>query len=78
MHEGILFFAIVAVGSVLGGIIGKTISERLRRRRDKQFLRYARAILPNAQVVEVISVASSDKQALENIERRLRNASRTL
>ena len=78
MHEGVLFYIIVAIGSVLGGIIGQAISARLRRRRTNAFLRYARVVLPSAKSVEVISVASSDKQAIENIERRLRNASRTL
>ena len=78
MHEGVLFYTIVAIGSMLGGIIGQAISAYFRRRRDKAFLRYGRVVLPNARSVEVISVASSDKQAIENIERRLRNASRTL
>jgi hypothetical protein len=78
MHEGVLFFVLVALGSVLGGAIGSAISQRLHRSRDKAFLRFARVTFPSAKVIEAISIASDDKQALENIERRLRNASRTL
>ena len=78
MHEGVLFFVLVALGSIIGGAIGQAISSRLFRNRDKRFLRFARVTVSNAKVIEVISVANSDKQALDNIERRLRNASRTL
>lgn len=78
MHEGVLFFVLVGLGSVIGGAIGQAISQRLYRRRDQAFLRFARITFPNAKVVEAISVASSDKDALANIERRLRNASRNL
>lgn len=78
MHEGVLFFVLVGLGSVIGGAIGQAISQRLHRRRDQAFLRFARITFPNAKVVEAISVASSDKDALANIERRLRNASRNL
>jgi len=78
MHDSILFYVLVAVGSGVGGLIGQRLSERLHRDRTKAFLRFVRVTLPNAEVVEAISVANTDKQALENIERRLRNASRTL
>lgn len=78
MHESVLFFVLVALGSIVGGAIGQALSARLRRGRDKAFLRYARVVLPDAKLIEVISIAETDKQALENIERRLRNASRTL
>lgn len=78
MHEGVLFYVVVAVFSGIGGLIGQRLSERLHRDRDKAFLRFARVTFPNAKIVEAISVANTDKQALENIERRLRNASRTL
>jgi len=78
MHESVLFFVFFGLGSVVGGAIGQAISARLLRNRDKRFLRFARITVPNAKVIEAISVASSDKQAMENIERRLRNASRTL
>ena len=78
MHESVLFFVLVGLGSVIGGAIGQAISTRLFRNRDKRLLRFARITVSDAKVIEAISVASSDKQALENIERRLRNASRTL
>lgn len=78
MHEGVLFYVVVAVCSGLGGLIGQRLSERLHRNRDKAFLRFARITFPNAKVVEAISVSSEDKQAIANIERRLRDASRTL
>jgi hypothetical protein len=54
------------------------ISAHFRRRREDKFLRYVRVLLPKAQIVESITIASSDKDALENIERRLRDASRHL
>lgn len=78
MHEGVLFFTIVGIGSIVGGAIGQALSAYLLRDREKRFLRFVRVTNPQAKVIEVISVASSDKQALENIERRIRNASRTL
>lgn len=78
MHEGVIFFVAVGFGSIIGGAIGQAISAYLFRRRDERFLRFVRVTCPKAKVIEAISVASSDKQALENIERRIRNASRTL
>jgi hypothetical protein len=54
------------------------LSRYVHSRREKNFLRFVRITFPNAKIVEVISASSSDKQALENIERRLRDASRTL
>jgi hypothetical protein len=78
MHEGVLFFTIVGIGSIVAGAISGAITSHLLRNRDKRFLRFVRVTNPQAKVIEVISVASSDKQALENIERRIRNASRTL
>jgi hypothetical protein len=78
MHEGVLFYVLVAVGSGVGGLIGQRLSERLHRDRTKAFLRFVRVTLPNAEVVEAISVANTDKQAIANIERRLRDASRNL
>jgi hypothetical protein len=68
----------VVVGSIIGGMIGRLISDYLNRRRDKMFLRFVRVTLPNAKVIEAITIADSDKKALENIERRLRDASRNL
>ena len=80
MH--VLYFVLIILGAVLGAIIGQAISKTsdryFCRRRDKAFLRFARITFPNSTVIESISIAESDKQALENIERRLRNASRTL
>lgn len=78
MHEGVLFFTIVGIGAVVGGAIGQAITAYILRDREKRFLRFVSVTNPQAKVIEVISVASSDKQALENIERRIRNASRTL
>ena len=78
----VLYFVLVVCGALLGGIIGamlsEKIAERFHRDRDKAFLRYARVLFPDARVIEAISVAQTDKQAIENIERRLRNVSRTL
>jgi hypothetical protein len=68
----------VVVGSIIGGMIGRLISDYLNRRRDKMFLRFVRVTLPNAKVIEAITIADNDKKALENIERRLRDASRNL
>jgi hypothetical protein len=59
-------------------MIGRIIVEARNKRRDQMFLRFVRVTFPHAKVVEAITIADSDKKALENIERRLRDASRTL
>jgi hypothetical protein len=70
------------LGGLLGGALYWTAqalaSRYFYRRRDKAFLRFVRITVPDAKVIEVITVANSDKQAIENIERRLRESSRTL
>jgi hypothetical protein len=71
---------------LLGGLVWVVVYESTKAllsryihwRRTKTFLRYVRVTLSDAKVVEIISASSSDKQALANIERRLRNVSRTL
>jgi hypothetical protein len=74
-------FAIILV-AILGAIgimeVTSAIVKYRQKRRDTQFLRMIRIIMPDAKVVEIISVASSDKDAMANVERRLRDASRTL
>lgn len=78
----VLFWVLAFLGGFVGGITGKAISPAftrlLYRRREERFLRYARVRFPNAEAIEVISVGPTDKQAMENIERRLRDASRSL
>ena len=73
---------LIFVGGVIWVIGYETakafLSRYIHSRREKNFLRFVRITLPNAEVVEVISASSSDKQALANIERRLRDASRNL
>lgn len=54
------------------------LSRYIHFRREKMFLRFVRVTFPNAKTVEVISASSNDKQALANVERRLRDASRNL
>ena len=70
------------LGGFLGGLLYWSTKEVLSRyihwRREKSFLRFVRVTFPSAKVVEVISVSDRDKQAIENVERRLRDASRTL
>ncbi len=70
------------LGGFVGGVIFWTTKAILSRyihwRREKTFLRFVRVTLPNARTIEVVSVSDSDKQVIENIERRLRDASRTL
>lgn len=73
-----VYIAAVVVGSMIGGAIGRIISDYLNKRRDKMFLRFVRITFPKAKVIEAITIADNDKQALENIERRIRDASRTL
>lgn len=73
-----VWIAAVVVGSIIGGMIGRLISDYLNKRRDKMFLRFVRITFPNAKVIEAITIADNDKKALENIERRLRDASRNL
>ena len=66
----------LSVGAIV--FIGIMYTEWRRSRVDKQFLRYIRVTFPNAEFVEAISVSTSDKQAMDNIERRLRDASKHL
>jgi hypothetical protein len=70
------------LGGFLGGLVywsAKAILSRyIHWRREKSFLHFVRVTFPNAKLVEVISVSDTDKQAIENVERRLRDASRTL
>jgi hypothetical protein len=71
---------------ILGGLVGVALYEAskiflgryIHWRRDEIFLRFVRVTFPHAKTVEVISVSGTDKQAIENVERRLRNASRNL
>lgn len=79
----VLHWVLVLLAWFLGGLIGAGIVAPafegfLRRRREKQFLRYARLRFPTATSIEVISVGPTDKQTMENIERRIRDASRNL
>jgi hypothetical protein len=75
-----------ALWAFLGGFLGgflywatkAFLSRYIHWRREKIFLRFVRVTFPNSKTVEVISAASNDKQALANVERRLRNASRNL
>lgn len=48
------------------------------RRQDKQFIKRVRVMFPNADPIEVITVSSSNRQAIANVERRLRESSRSL
>jgi hypothetical protein len=70
------------LGGFLGGLLywstEAVISRYFHRRRQERFLRFVRITLPDAKIMEVITVSNSDKQAIENIERRLRESSRTL
>jgi hypothetical protein len=70
-----LIYAIV-VGVIIFAVI--LYLDWHHTREDKQFLKYVRVTFPNAEFVEAISVSTSDKQAMDNIERRLRDASRHL
>lgn len=54
------------------------LSRYIHWRREEAFLRFVRITFPNAKIVEVISASSTDKEVIANIERRLRDASRTL
>jgi hypothetical protein len=58
--------------------IDNAIQRKLYHRREERFLRFVRIVLPDVKIVECISVATSDKQAMDNLERRIRDASRTL
>lgn len=78
----VLLGVLAVLGGVLGGAAAKgAISGYTKyqsRRREQRFLRYVRINLPEAKVIELISVGPGDKQVIENIERRLRDASRHL
>ena len=54
------------------------VQRHLHRRREVKFLRFVRVILPTGKVVEAITIADTEEQALRNIERRLRDASKSL
>jgi hypothetical protein len=70
------------IGSFFGAMIGTFIGSQFTKYRDKRdrrkFLRYLKITYPNAKVVEAISISDTDKQALDNVERRIRDASRNL
>lgn len=78
MYEFVLFFVLVVLGTFTGRVIYKALEQWFDRRRDKVFLRFVRVTLPNAKTVEAISASHTDEQAIANIERRIRDASRTL
>ena len=70
-------------GGFLGGLLWSVLFAKghqrwVDKRRDKKFLKFVSFKFPNAKVIEVISVAGSDEEAMQNVERRIRNASRTL
>lgn len=77
MINGLTILAFIA-GLIIYNLIVNLIRNHLKKRRDDQFLRFVRITLPNAECIEVISTGPTDKQALDNIERRIRAASRTL
>lgn len=70
------------VGSFFGAMIGTFVVSGFFRhrqgRREKSFLRFVSVTFKDAKKVEAISVSSTDKQAMANVERRLRDASRNL
>ncbi len=72
----------IFLASLLGAIalieLWRVIMKYRQNKRNAQFLRMVRVVMPDAKVVEIISVASNDKDAMANVERRLRDASRTL
>lgn len=63
---------------ILRDIAEFLIRKILRRKKDQKFLRFIRLRFPDAKVIEAITVADSDREAIDNLERRLRDASRTL
>lgn len=70
-------------GGFLGGLLwsllfAKQYNRWMERRREKKFLRYIQIKFPGAKVIEAISVSGTDEEAMANVERRLRDASRTL
>ena len=81
-YEYILFGLLAAVVWIVlwkaTQALDAEVQRRLRRRREVKFLRFVRVILPTGKVVEAITIADNDEQALRNIERRLRDASRSL
>lgn len=67
-----------AAGVIIYNLLAELVRKYLRERREEKFLRFVRITLPNARCIEVITTAPTDKKALENIERKIREASRTL
>lgn len=70
------------VGSFFGAIIGTAIvnvfSRYRDKRREKLFLRFVSVTFKDAKKIEAISVAANDKDAMANVERKIRDASRNL
>jgi hypothetical protein len=58
--------------------IDNQINNLVHQKREVQFLRMVRVWTPDAKTIESISIAKSDKIAMANIERRLRESSRYL
>jgi hypothetical protein len=65
-------------GGVVGTFVGTAFSRYLNRRREKLFLRFVSVTFKDSKRIEAISVSSRDKDAMANVERRLRDASRNL
>jgi hypothetical protein len=66
---GIIFCLLV---QMFWQVSNRDIRERQAQKRQKKFIKQARIIFPDAEPIYILSVASSDKDALANIERKLR------
>jgi aspartate/glutamate racemase len=63
----------------IGHMLYLVIDEHwFKRRKEKKFIKRIRVMFPDAENIEAITVASSNEEAIQNIERRLRDTSRTL
>lgn len=66
---GIIFCLLV---QMFWQVSHRDFQERQAQRRQKKFIKQARIMFPDAEPIYILSVASSDKDAIKNIERKLR------
>jgi hypothetical protein len=72
----LFFFAALIFWMVLFKLtqwVDNKISQALHARREEKFLHFVQIKFPDHKSITSISVAASDKQTLDNIERRLRD-----
>lgn len=66
------YFFLGVIAYQIGKAMVLIARKEIREYRDRRFLRQLRINFPDAENITLTSVSTSDKKALENIERHLR------